>query len=434
MEAKKEILIKEAINYGTLDFCLNNDFCTKEEALIVFSKSKVVNIYILSSYIYFCKIFPIKDQYFEDGEFILLKNPKLMYAAYYIRGSQYLPLKKDIEPKQLFFDYFKDKDHYIDHSKLYKNIVLNNYDLYTMANTQIYGLALARHEFIYDGYEYDRTKTYIYTDWFCKIPKNQYTISLIVKRLERLSELTTFYYDAILPFYQTILEECFKDPLCLSESSFSYSIINLIKENMPTFQFPFSSNKEDILDVFFNVLDPYVAGYYLGIPIHNVEPTKEMILQCISLLKKQGIEEYASFVTKKTKKKLSKDCWYHKENIILLNEYDVYENEILSYCPFDVVFLKNKENHVYGFTRNELPSLINNGKNFWTNETIPPKSLYSFWLRSKYTHYYHLPEAKPYLEILKSIEDHPFFTFSVDDIMKRNKRLGIESSVMILEA
>jgi hypothetical protein len=38
------------------------------------------------------------------------------------------------------------------------------------------------------------------------------------------------------------------------------------------------------------------------------------------------------------------------------------------------------------------------------------------------------------LEILKSIEDHPFFTFSVDDIMKRNKRLGIESSVMILEA
>lgn len=430
MDTEKEVLIREAIHYGALDFCLDNKFCTKEDVLFVFSKIKSTNIHVMSSYVYFCKQLPIQDQYFDDGSFILLKNPNLMYVALYIKGAQSLPLEKG--STVTFFQHFKNKEYYVKQSRAYRNIAVNNYDPHTMTSTQVSGLLTARHEFLFETYEYDITKVYIYNDWFEKIPKNHCTIALIVNRLEKLSNTTTFYYDAILPFYQKILEDCFSDEKCLSVYSFSRNIIRDIQENMPNFKFPFSVEEKDLLDIFFTTLNPYVAGYYLGMPIHKIEPTKEMILQCIFLLKKVGLKEYAEFITDKTKKMLTKKCWYHSEDVTLLNERDVYDYEITSYCPFDIVFLRNKEHHVHGFTRNELPYLIKTKKNLYTNEKIPADSIYAFWLRSKYTEYYTLPEAKPYSELLRSIEEHPFFTFSVEDVIRRNKQIELEETKTIL--
>jgi hypothetical protein len=413
IRSEKEQIAFESICYGSLDFCIKHNFYGKEEAIAIFSTiNPTCNVY--ASYEAFCRIFPIGEHYLENGEFLLSHNILLSpVAIHYYGHSVYDALLNKNKPEGGNFTTFIDPSEYNDFED-YKKI----YKTYNTKTQKIYNFLSRKERFIGLTY-FEETYFFVRSDWLEKYRKNIYSIALIVKRMKHLETKATHYFNAMKPFFLEKLKELFSDPEYTKK--ITKHICDEILSMFPDFGIAYTNP----MSLYLSIIDPMLSGYYLGLPIHEMCPDKEMIKKYAGILEEMGTEKYGAFMLSVTKQVLHKTPWHIENELSVVNDRDTIMDSIEDYNIFDVFKVCGPEK-VYFFTRPEYNCLVEKKINFWTNEPFHLCYMENIRTRLIIAEQYELPEPSTYLHTLKELANNRFFTATLKETIAMYKEIDLK--------
>ena len=122
-----------------------------------------------------------------------------------------------------------------------------------------------------------------------------------------------------------------------------------------------------------------VAAYLLGLPIHQVVPSRVQVEEILAAIGVDGLKSY------QTERLVSAS--------ISKNDTNVYFEPIADFFEFDVVF---EEGTVFAFTRGEWGFLLSKGVNPYTNEKLSSSCIDEMERRQRISAELYLPPSVPF--------------------------------------
>ena len=184
---------------------------------------------------------------------------------------------------------------------------------------------------------------------------------------------------------------------------------NKIKSLFPDF---FPAITESFTDKawFIYQLPTYLQGYILGYPIHEKSPSREELNEALKRLSNLGVDVYVDTYIALHKILLDKLVgtslgFLCVDTINCVNEKDTLEESIYSYSCLDIISVDH-DNKRYFFSRPEFPTLIEKGRNHWTNLELSTNEIVLIMVRDALTQVFRLPTAVPMRDLLNNIEKY----------------------------
>jgi len=243
-------------------------------------------------------------------------------------------------------------------------------------------------------------------DWANKFRYNEKLPHLILHRVTELQSQAPLYYaEVAYKVYHKVVTKLNKDKLLTQLSREELIRLNTFFPNI------IDQKILEYTDLAYKIalLGNDIAGYVLGFPIHNMIPNDEQIDQAIQTLISDGIDKYAERIKVYVVKTYMPILPFeNSQEITFSNEQDVIMEDIDNYTPFDIVSYQ-AGSYIYRFTRAEFSKLLENKKNPWTNEWLPPTILSTIKSRVEAAKQLGFPIARPLRDMLLRVENGTLF-------------------------
>jgi hypothetical protein len=235
-----------------------------------------------------------------------------------------------------------------------------------------------------------KNQMYLASDWLEPLEYDDQLPQLVVARIRRLKVvLPLFYFDTLHSRYSVVVNAMYE----------KHSLVHLSLADIQFLlgEFPlFDSSQLDDARYKLLLMDVVLAGYYLGLPIHIEEPTRERIQQAYSKYRELGVDAYCAGVTAANQRAVLSAL---RTGLLAGNEENVLMEPVWSYSPYDIVVQVHGK-HYYTFTRPEFKDILVKKKNYWNNRDMTPQQL--AYIRGRLG--VGLPKSRPLRQLLDEMD------------------------------
>jgi hypothetical protein len=397
----------QAVVHGSVELALTEKFITVEGLLEWLSTCNLMDYTIELAYNAVCKRLNPNLHYLNDGVHILAKVPKLAPIAVIYELDPRIKNRKDGDGDELWKYVFETLASTKTSFNVRQRCILlckgtGNATFLRNNLTLLYGAGF-RPEI--PGLSNDQINVALLR--MDRTDKLRSTGTLAKHMLTRLSYMQQF---APIYYAEVAYKHYYKVALFLHKEKL---LSNLTKEDLRIFDNFFESIIDrrllsyDKLCYSIASMTNDVAGYVLGFPIQTFIPNDEQIHDAIRLLLDKGKDGYCEYI-----KQLNKSCGlpvgpFTDIHADLVNEQDVFGEDIENYVAFDIVAFRDAK-HIYRFTRLEFKQIIQSKKNPYTNDWLPASMINLIKSRVATARELGLPVARTLKEHLDCLENGTF--------------------------
>jgi len=397
----------QAVRYGSVELALTENFVTVEGLLEWLAICENIDYTIDLAYNAICKRLGPNLHYLNDGVHILAKMPKLALIAlvyglnpaiadrkgeggaglwtYLLPNMAEMKVSLKLQQKCMLL-----RKGLGSNSFLRKNLVL------------LYGAGF-RPEI--PGLSNDQINEALLTvDRTDKLRSSGKLAKHVLVRVSYLQQFAPNYYaEVAYKHYHKIALFLHKEKL----------LTNLTKEDMRSFDNFFQGIIDKRLLTYDNLcynianMTPDIAGYVLGFPVQDFVPNEEQIHDAIQLLQGLGKDGYCEHIKQLNKTYRFPVGPFTDIQADLVNEQDVFGEDIENYVAFDIVAFRDSK-HIYRFTRLEFKQILDSKKNPYTNSWLPASVLNLIKSRVMTARDLGLPVARTLKEHLDCLEKGTF--------------------------
>lgn len=406
MEITNDHRVEQVVMHGNVNRALGKKFFSSGDLLCWLAENDPpLNSDLwkyMVAYKSLCEIQQGFTHYCSDGEHLVVKHPTYLpiYLGMKIRTD--IPSKLGCGEHSMLSSYCT-RDTYAnnvpDESIAFAKIIFgtkSNISLHRLVAGQRIGKIRASARVTTNQYP-DRDM--LETDWTDRFSiTNSSSCKAMIDRIEYLQEHAPDYYN------QVVKESYFRlidDAKCSKKLPNDKEILIKIRDLFPG---TISDNFESYSDLALKISNMPIelAGYYLGFPIHEVQPSEEQLEAALLKLTEEGQDDYLQSVYRWNDGRIP-SIINHMGNIAeVINKEDLLTYAIREYSPYDIINCVQGK-HCYQFTRSEFKSIVDKDQNPYNNQEIPWSVTYAMTTRMEVADNCEFPPSKPLAELYEDL-------------------------------
>lgn len=404
--------VEQALKFGSIALALMHKFVTPSEIL-----DHILNIacteMTMLAYKFVCELIPPNLQYCSDNWHFLVKKPEYAPIAMAFDldidiGNRNVDPSDTILPNIIYkLNEFRNDTGLINLLRL----ILRGEATSSYVKTKLHLVIQMRIlPSDIDDTSREHNNMLLQGDLLNKIDMFDFDLDQLVSRITVLKDGAPDYYKMIEPLYHNFFQALYHnmkytDPSVLQELNIMFP--KIISHNI--LQYSKFTKAIDISCYKLSFMNVNVAGYILGLPIHEICITKDHITASLQILSAQGLDTYIQNIQHSVETLCEPKLEFLKiPEQQYCNDMDVMMYAIVEYGLFDIVWYRAGA-HIYRFTRPEYEQILKSKKNPWTNEIVPESVLHMIIARISMATSLELPQARTVRELIMRCESDSLY-------------------------